>query len=66
MALGPKTFRPNVTLTELVESMRKHDIKTNSLVTTNEGELIGVISRDDAEVTLAHEAEHAEHGDPRD
>jgi CBS domain-containing protein len=66
MAPGPKTFRPNVTLTELVESMRRHDIKTNSLVTTNEGKLIGVISRDDAEATLAHEAEHTEHGDVRD
>ena len=55
MDSGPKTFRPNVTLTELVKFMREHNIKTNSLVTTAEGRLLGVISRDDAEATLAHE-----------
>ena len=52
---GPKTFRPNVTLEELLKSMRDHNIQTNSLVTTGEGRLLGVISRADAEATLAHE-----------
>ncbi|HXM52843.1 MAG TPA: CBS domain-containing protein [Candidatus Binatus sp.] len=56
MRPGPKTFRPNVTLEELLKSMRDHDIQTNSLVTTGEGKLLGVISRADAEATLAHEA----------
>lgn len=56
MRPGPKTFRPNVTLQELLKSMRDHDIQTNSLVTTLDGRLLGVISRADAEVTLAHEA----------
>ena len=56
MRSGPKTFRPNVTLEELLESMRDHDIQTNSLVTTGEGKLLGVISRADAEATLAHDA----------
>ena len=55
MRPGPKTFRPNVTLEELLKSMREHDIKTSSLVTTGEGRLLGVISRADAEATLAHE-----------
>ena len=55
MRPGPKTFRPNVTLQELVKSMRDHEIQTNSLVTTGEGRLLGVISRADAEATLAHE-----------
>ena len=55
MRLGPKTFRPNVTLQELLKSMRDHEIQTNSLVTTAEGRLLGVISRADAEATLAHE-----------
>jgi CBS domain-containing protein len=55
MRPGPKTFRPNVTLEELLKSMRDHDIQTNSLVTTGEGKLLGVISRADAEATLAHE-----------
>ena len=55
MRPGPKTFRPNVTLEELLKSMRDHDIQTNSLVTNAEGKLLGVISRADAEATLAHE-----------
>ena len=55
MRPGPKTFRPNVTLQELLKSMRDHDIRTNSLVTTLEGRLVGIISRADAEATLAHE-----------
>jgi Mg/Co/Ni transporter MgtE len=52
---GPKTFRPNVTLQEVLQSQRDHDIQTNSLVTTLDGRLLGVISRADAEATLAHE-----------
>jgi Mg/Co/Ni transporter MgtE len=59
MRPGPKTFRPNVTLEELLKSMREHDIQTNSLVTTGDGRLLGVISRADAEATLAHESAQA-------
>ena len=55
MHLGPKTFRPDVTLAELVQFMRDHNITTNSLVATLDGKLVGVISRNDAEATLAHE-----------
>ena len=55
MSAGPKTFRPNLRLEDLLESMRQHDIQTNSLVTTAEGRLLGIISRADAEATLAHE-----------
>ena len=55
MSPGPKTFRPNLRLEDLLQSMREHDIKTNSLVTTGEGRLLGIISRADAEATLAHE-----------
>ena len=55
MLSGPKTFRPNVTLPELLKSMRDHNIETNSLVTTGSGRLLGVISRADAEATFAHE-----------
>jgi CBS domain-containing protein len=55
MRPGPKTFRPNVTLQELLKSMRDNEIQTNSLVTTGGGRLLGVISRADAEATLAHE-----------
>jgi CBS domain-containing protein len=56
MRPGPKTFRPDVSLPELLKSMREHDIQTNSLVTTLDGRLLGVVSRADAEVTLAHES----------
>jgi hypothetical protein len=35
--------------------MRDHDIQTNSLVTALDGRLLGVISRADAEATMAHE-----------
>lgn len=59
MSPGPKTFRPDVTLEELLKFMREHDIKTNSLVSTAEGRLLGIISRADAEATLAHDAEAA-------
>jgi CBS domain-containing protein len=55
MSPGPKTFRPNLRLEDLLESMREHDIQTNSLVTTGGGRLLGIISRADAEATLAHE-----------
>ena len=55
MQPGPKTFRPNLTLEELLTYMREHDIQTNALVTTHEGRLLGVIVRADAEATLAHE-----------
>jgi len=56
MRLGPSTFRPNMTLRDLLQSMRDHDIQTNSLVTTLDGRLLGVISRADAEATMAHES----------
>jgi hypothetical protein len=56
MRPGPATFRPNMTLQELLKSMRDHDIQTNSLVTTLDGRLLGVISRADAEATMAHES----------
>src|SRR5438034_2114310 len=55
MRPGPKTFRPSVTLQELLKSMRDNNIQTNSLVTTLEGRLVGLISRGDAAATLAHE-----------
>jgi len=55
MSSGPKTFRPNLRLEDLLDSMRKSDIQTNSLVTTGDGRLLGIISRADAEATLAHE-----------
>ena len=57
MYSGPSTFRPSVTLAEQLKFMRDRNIKTNSLVTTLGGKLIGVISRDDAEATSADEGQ---------
>jgi predicted transcriptional regulator len=65
MRPGPKTFRPNVTLEELLKSMRDHGIQTYSLVTTLDGRLLGVISRADAEATLAHDSAAKEEGPAR-
>ncbi|HET9847711.1 MAG TPA: CBS domain-containing protein [Candidatus Dormibacteraeota bacterium] len=59
MQSGPKTFRPNLTLEELLSYMRDHEIKTNALITTAEGRLLGVIARADLEATLEHEAAEA-------
>jgi Mg/Co/Ni transporter MgtE len=56
MSSSPSTFRPNVTLEELLKWMRDHDVKTNSLVTAANGRFLGIISRADAEATLSHEA----------
>jgi CBS-domain-containing membrane protein len=55
MQTSPSTFRPNVTLEELLKWMRDHDVKTNSLVTAADGRFLGIISRADAEATLSHE-----------
>ncbi len=53
---GPSTFRPNQTLEEMLKFMREHDLKGHSLITTPEGRLLGIISRNDLEATLAHDS----------
>ncbi len=60
MAPGPSTVRPNVGAEEMLDRLRKSDLHT-ALVTTSDGELIGMAYREDIEATLAHEATH-EHG----
>lgn len=57
MEPGPSTYRPNVPAGQLVEQRRKADLHT-ALVTTSEGEPIGMAFREDMEATLAHEAAH--------
>lgn len=59
MHSGPSTFRPDVTLDAQLKFMRDRNIKTNSLVTTLGGKLIGVLSRDDAEAAAARESQAA-------
>jgi CBS domain-containing protein len=48
MRPGPSTFRPNVAIVEMAESMAKRDLP-NAPVTTSEGELIGLLVREDVE-----------------
>lgn len=55
---APKTFRPSVKLEQVLEWMRRHDVRTFAPVTTLEGRLVGAISRADAEATFSHDHEH--------
>jgi CBS domain-containing protein len=48
MEPGPSTIRAHVPVEEAWEQMRQHDLKT-MLVTTPEGRLLGVLSREDVE-----------------
>jgi rhodanese-related sulfurtransferase len=43
---GPSTFRPSMTVRELVEYFRKSD-EARAIITTNSGEWIGLIRRED-------------------
>ncbi len=52
MAEGPSTVRPSIGLHRLVERMRKRDL-TSFVVTTSDGKLVGVVLRDEAERRLA-------------
>jgi CBS domain-containing protein len=55
MQPGPTTFRPNGALSAIVEWM--HDRKVGSVVvTTSDGELLGVLFREDADRHLAEES----------
>jgi Mg/Co/Ni transporter MgtE len=52
MEAGPSTIRPDSKLEELAERMRKRELTTLP-VTTPEGELLGVVRRDDLAAELA-------------
>ena len=49
------TYRPNLTLEQLLDDLRRRDFDGQALVTTLGGRLVGAISRADLEATLAHE-----------
>jgi Mg/Co/Ni transporter MgtE len=55
MEAGPSTVRPDTPADQLAERLREKDLKT-ALVTIPEGQLIGVVRREDLERTsaLAH------------
>ena len=46
MSNGPSTTRPNTLARELVERLRKQELQT-ALVTTSEGRLLGIVTADD-------------------
>ncbi len=48
MLSGPVTFRPNVSLEEMASYMEGHGVR-QALVTTSDGELLGMASREDVE-----------------
>ncbi len=52
MLPGPVTFRPNVSLEEMASYMDEHKLR-QALVTTSDGELIGMASREDVEARRA-------------
>ncbi len=56
MEPGPSTIRPDTSLEPLAERMRKNDLRCLP-VTTPEGELLGIVRRDDLEAALAAETE---------
>jgi CBS domain-containing protein len=52
MTLGPSTIRPSARLHDVVERMQRQQL-TNLPVTTSDGQLVGLLLREDAERALA-------------
>jgi Mg/Co/Ni transporter MgtE len=52
MTEGPSTVRPSIGLREIVERMRKDDLKSFP-ITTSDGRLVGLVLRDEAERRLS-------------
>jgi hypothetical protein len=50
MEAGPTTYRPNKALDAIAEYMRKNE-RDEVLITTPEGQLIGIVYRQDVERT---------------
>jgi len=63
MRPGPSTFRPNVPIEEMAEYMIEHDL-VSCPITTNDGQLVGLLRRDDATKAALelHEREHHHDG----
>jgi Mg/Co/Ni transporter MgtE len=56
MRRGPSTFRPHVPITEMAHYMLHHDL-SSSPITTSDGQLVGLLTVEDA-ARVAHD-EHA-------
>ncbi|MBI3968857.1 MAG: CBS domain-containing protein [Chloroflexi bacterium] len=54
MQAGPSTFRPDVSLEEMLRYLRDHDLH-GALITTNDGILVGWLPRERVEQALASE-----------
>lgn len=61
MSPGPSTFRPHVSAAELGEYLVRHDLPMVP-ITTGEGELLGMLRREDAAREPRRHEEHREHG----
>lgn len=57
MGAGPSTFRPHVPIEEMADYMTENEVESLP-ITTSEGRLVGLLSRDDA---LASAHEHHSH-----
>jgi rhodanese-related sulfurtransferase/CBS domain-containing protein len=57
MERGPRTFRPDTTVAELLQRLRDRDLAT-AIVTTPDGELLGVVLRSDLEPNAGAEGAH--------
>jgi Mg/Co/Ni transporter MgtE len=58
MLPGPGTFRPHVPIDEIAHYMIHHELE-NSLVTTSDGRLVGVLRQKEA-ARVAHELMHGQ------
>jgi Mg/Co/Ni transporter MgtE len=64
MRPGPSTFRPHVSVFQMAKYMEEHDL-VSAPITTGDGELVGLLRREDA-VRVAAEAHRHEHHDEGD
>jgi predicted transcriptional regulator len=60
MRSGPGTFRPDAPIKDVLDRMRRRNVRT-VLVTTSDGKLLALLRREDAEQVEA-QAEEAESG----
>lgn len=60
MVSGPSTFRPHVLAVQMARYMHEHDLESSPVTRAN-GELIGILLRDDADKAAKqeHDREHA-------
>ncbi len=61
MRPGPSTFRPHVSAAEMARYMREHNVESSPITRSN-GELIGILLREDAERSVEQEHDHDNEG----